>query len=682
MAFGGGVLLLAVIVVVVLAQTAQRRTGYNSVPIERTLGPVPGGATACQPHELVPAGTGAIRLWVSNPGRTRIVGSVDVLEPGGRVRGGVVASRGSELATFPLNRRLRSDATATVCFHNLGGPVTLLGAPTDEAHRTFIAAAHGRQKRLKSRPRIDYLTGPGPAPLRDVLPMLPERFAAATGSAMAPWLVLVGILGTFAGSIVLLRSPRGRSRRREVLIVFITALGAGTFWASITPALQKTDEIAHFAYVQAFAELGHPPTQLVNTGTLSPQFQCWYDGLQGGSYLFRQTERPPWSTTNTRRLKRSCDHLSPVYDGAEYQAPQPPLYYGLGALAYRIGSGLPLPSRLLLVRLASALIGAVLVVLSYLLVRELVPRSRWAPRIGALAVALQPVVMFNLSGVNPDGLFSVATVAVLLLAARAWRRGLSWPAALGMGLLAGVGLLSKVNFLTVLPSLALVGIAVWWGTSPSGRRRRALQLAAGAAITPALFGVYALVNAKVWHRGGTVATIHSNGSVVRLLTFIWEFFLPRLPGMHNWLGDSAPPPIWKDFIRGIAGRLGWWDDYGIAGYWIPVVLVCALGVVILAGRYLWPRVRRRPWPAAVAAIAALLFLASLVYADYQLTLSGPEGMEPRYLLPVVPLWAGLAGAAVAGVRPSRRPYVVGLLATLFLAHTVIAVGASLQRWYL
>lgn len=681
-AFGTGLALIAVVLAVLLSHAAPRRTGMNGIVVQLVVGEIPPGATGCQPREVVGSGTGAVRLWISNPRGDRLRVRAALTAPGLHVSTPVTTSRAAGLLTLPLSRQLRSDSVARLCIQNLGaGPLALNGQAVGGADQMVVTAPGGRSTHLVGRVRVAYLTA-APEPLWDVLRYLPERFEAATGSPLAPWLVLIGALGTLGGAAMLLREVPGRRSGRELLIVVLTSFAAGAFWAGLTPALQKTDEPAHFAYVQAVAELGHPPTQLADKGLLSPEFACWYYGLRTINYRFDATERPPWSTLTSKQLERSCDGLSRRLNGAMYQAWQPPLYYELGAIGYRVGSGLPLPSRLLLTRLVSALIGAAYVALIWLLVRELVPGSRWATRLGALAVLLEPVVMYNLSGVNPDGLYSAAAVGLLLLAARAWRRGLSWWTALGMGAFVGVGLLSKANFLAVLPSLVLVAIALWWGPQSDGRGSRAVRLLAGAALAAAMFGVYVFVNAHVWHRGLLLSTFRgSGGSLGRLLSFTWQFFLPRWPGMRNWTGISNPP-VYQDFIRGIVSRLGWWDAFGLAGFWIPVLLVCAFGIAVLGARYLGPRIRRRPWPAAVAALAALVYLGALVYSDYKMTLGGLEGMEPRYLLPVFPLWSVVVGAAVAGARPRLRPYLAGAMAALFLAHTVIAVGATLQHYYL
>jgi 4-amino-4-deoxy-L-arabinose transferase-like glycosyltransferase len=471
--------------------------------------------------------------------------------------------------------------------------------------------------------------------------------------------------------------------RRDLILVALLATAFGACWAGVTPAFQKTDETAHFAYVQAFAELGHPPTQFTDTGLLSPQFACWYNGLEAIHYRFFTEERPPWSAGVREALDRSCASASPRYDGAMYAAFQPPAYYLLAAGGYKLAGGFALPTRMLFARLVSVLLTALAVLMTYLLVRELVPGSPWPARAGALSLALQPVFMFNASGVNPDALLVAVASAIALVGARAWRGGLSTRRALALGALTGVGVLSKTNSLALLPSVLLLAGALWWGGDPRGRGLRAKRLAAAGALAGLIFGMYALINDLAWHRGLRYRDASyggSGGGLHRLLSFTWQFFLPRLPGMHNLVGVHIPI---VELIESGTTRLGWWNDYGIASGWTPVLMALGVALAIAATCYVAPRARRRPAPVVVALGCGLLFLAALVWAGYQFSLgNGTNVIMPRHALPLMSLWGLIVGCAVAAARPRWRPALTGLLAVLFLAHTVLALTATINRYYL
>ncbi len=472
--------------------------------------------------------------------------------------------------------------------------------------------------------------------------------------------------------------------RTDVLLTVALTLAIGACWAGITPAFEKTDETAHFAYVQAFAQLGHPPRQFVDNGLLSPQLTCWYNGLQILHYRFFTAERPPWSAQVRRSLDHGCAGLSPRFEGAMYMAFQPPAYYALAAGAYRLAGGLALPTRLLLARLASVLLAAVAVALTYLLVAELIPGSPWPARAAALSLALQPVFMFNESGVNPDALLVAVTSAIALVGARAWRKGLTIRRALTLGALTGLGVLSKTNFLALLPSILLLAGALWWGCGSRGERSlRARRLATGGVLAGLIFGVYALVNDVAWHRGLTYQDASyggPGGSLHRLLEFAWQFFLPRF-SMHNLVGSPGIPFI--ELVESSTTRLGWWNDYGLASGWTPVLMAIGVALVVAAAWYVAPRARRRPAPVLVALGCGALFLAALVWAGYQFSLAnGVDVIMPRHALPLMSLWGLVVGCAIAAVRPPRRPVATGILAAVFLAHTVVALATTTGRFYL
>jgi 4-amino-4-deoxy-L-arabinose transferase-like glycosyltransferase len=267
---------------------------------------------------------------------------------------------------------------------------------------------------------------------------------------------------------------------------------------------------------------------------------------------------------------------------------------------------------------------------------------------------------------------------------RAWRKGLSTRRALALGTLVGLGVISKTNFLALIPTVLLLAAALWWGASPHGRGARAKRLAAGAIVAGAIFGVYALVNDLAWHRGLRYRDESyggPGGSLHRLAEFTWQFLLPRLSEMHNLVGGTGIPII--ELIESATTRMGWWNDYGIASGWTPLIMTVGF---VLAGACAWyviPRARTHPAPVLVTLGCGLVFLAALVYAGYQFSLgNGANVIIPRHALPVICLWGLLVGCAIAAARPEWRPTATGLLAVVFLAHTTLALTTTVGRFYL
>lgn len=460
----------------------------------------------------------------------------------------------------------------------------------------------------------------------------------------------------------------GVRTKADVALVVLVTVGVGMLWAALTPTFQATDEPAHFAYVQSVAELHHPPRKLEDDGLLSAEQTCWHDGLRATQVRFAHDERPPWSAVERRALEDRCREAPRDHDGAMYHAFQPPGYYLLSAAGYEIGDGLALPARLLLIRLVSVLLAAIAVALTYLLVRELIPGSPWPARAGALALAFQPVFMFNEAAVNPDSLVVAIAAAIALVAARAWRRGLTTQRAVALGLLTGAGLWSKVNFLLLLPSVVLLLGALVLSARGAERRRRIARAGVAVALALACLGLYAFVNGELWDRTLTYrqsAYGGDGGSIGGLVSFASGF------------------PLWDGLLQGVTGRLGWWNDFGLPRGVVLAVLAGGVAIGVGALAYVLPRLRRRRWPILVAATCGLGFLAALVVADYQYSLgTGVSGFEGRYILPLMPLWGVVVGCCVAAAPSRWRPALTGLLASAFLVHTGVAVAATLSRYYL
>ncbi len=683
--FAVGVLAIAGALAVLASQHSWRRLGYNGTAIQLVIGTLAPGEVGCQPLEALPSGTHAVAIHAvpASPGSVAL--RVELRETGrytGFGAAGTIESDGTLIA--PLARPVAREAVASLCLWNTGkAPLALQGQATGVANQVAVSSGGKPVGNLIGRVRVDDLDSSRPSSLWPTLGRLSERIATAAGSALAPWLVVIGLVVTVL-TAGLLMAGVVRRRAGELVLVAVLAFAAGAMWAGVTPMVQKTDETAHFAYVQAFAELGHPPTQFVDSGLLSPQFACWYNGLGILRFRFYTEERPPWPAQVRRSLDHSCAKESPKYNGAMYMAFQPPAYYALAAGAYKLASGTSLPTKLLFARLVSAFLAALAVLFTYLLVRELIPGSLWPARAAAFALALQPIFMFNESGVNPDALMVAVASAIAFLAARAWRKGLSTRRALLIGALVGIGVVSKTNFLALIPSVLLLAGALWWGPGPHERGLRAKRLAAGAVLAGTIFGVYALVNDLVWHRGLRYRDESyggAGGSLHRLAEFTWQFFLPRLSEMHNLVGGTGIPII--ELIESSTTRMGWWNDYGIPSDWTPILMVIGVVLASACAWYVLPRARSRPGPVLVTLGCGLLFLAALVYAGYQFSLgNGVNVIIPRHALPLMCLWGLLVGCAVAAARPKWRPTATGVLAVIFLAHTMLALATTIHRFYL
>src|SRR6202022_2374161 len=137
------------------------------------------------------------------------------------------------------------------------------------------------------------------------------------------------------------------------------------------------------------------------------------------------------------------------------------LYYGAVAPAYAL-AGRSTFSQLALMRLASGLIGALTVLFTFMLARELAPGRPWLAVLAALLVAYQPMYGFISGIVNNDVGVNAGAAALELLLIRMLRRGITVP----WGLLTGAVLVAlpivKGTGLSLYPVAALVFLATLW----------------------------------------------------------------------------------------------------------------------------------------------------------------------------------------------------------------------------
>ncbi len=361
----------------------------------------------------------------------------------------------------------------------------------------------------------------------------------------------------------------------------LVALLNAASWSLITPPLEGIDEPDHVAYVQELAATGQLPAAGASN-ELSQEEAVVAEDLHQGSMRFNPQFPAISSDAEQRQLERDLASSFPPVGrvNAGTATSEPPLYYALETIPYTLGSWGKLLDRLQLMRLFSGLIAGVAVLLTFLFVRETLPGAPWAWTVGALAVAPMPLLGFISGAVNPEVLLVAISAALFLLFARAFRRGLTRGRALAIGAVAAVGFLAKLNFVGLAPGV-LVGLALLAHRAPRTSRRAALRSAAAAAlIACAPVALYIARNALTGKPvlGAAASAVHlMNGPLSHEISYIWQFYLPRLPGMtSDFPGIITTRNLWFD---GAIGRFGW-DDVFFPGWMYSLALVPA---VVLAG---------------------------------------------------------------------------------------------------
>ncbi len=472
--------------------------------------------------------------------------------------------------------------------------------------------------------------------------------------------------------------------RAAWICVAVACLNA-VCWSLISPPFQITDEPSHFAYVQHLATTGSLPTSAKEAFSLSET-----EALRALKYL-QVRELPQNRTVATAaeqaQLERALSTpASSVSQDAGVATEQPPLYYALETIPYDLGG--TVLTRLALMRLFSALLAGVSALFAFLFLREALPGVRWAWMVGGLGVALFPLLGFMSGAVNPDALLYAVSAALFFVLARAFRLGLTPGRACAIGGVIAVGVLSKVNFIGLLPgaALALAILARRAARVSRADAYRSLGLAVGVAASPVV--VYLAISALSGHFraidiGPTgLHFLTTKGSLFGKLSYLWELYLPALPGMHVYFhGLSTTRQLWFD---GLVGRYGWLDTF-FPGW---VYNLALLPAALIAGLCVRELVRHREALAArVAELAVYTAMAAGVMAlvgasDY---LAYPKDVgayvEPRYLLPMLVLFGAVLALAARGAGRRWGPAVGALLVLVILGHNIFSQLLMISRYY-
>jgi Predicted membrane protein (DUF2142) len=671
-------------------------TGTDSVENVTSVVEARPGAPVCAPGLHLPAHTSFVRLQMIS-GSTQLPRMKLALQAGGRTVYATLAparvqpNRATN-ADFEIPRTPASPAAraAELCL-TVDAPVGVGGTPLSTPGTTPPTLAGTP---IAARLAVWYLPRAGERSSYVArASQLFSRAALFRPGAIGAWtypllLLLVLPLLALAALRCVALAVAGQTRHLARWMFAIAALNA-CCWALITPVFQGPDEVDHFAYVQSLAERGEKPSDDPSSPLLR-----WSSAenlaLEGTSFLTDHQvgdTRAPWLALQQRDYTAQARSLDPSRsDGGGYttSAAHGPFYYLALAPAYLAAAHASVATQLTLTRVVSALLGALVVLFTYLLARELAPRRAWLAVVAALLVAYEPMFGFISGIVNNDvGVNAMAALLELLLI-RLLRRGITLP----WGVLTGAVLLLlpsvKGTGLSLYPIAAIVfAVALW-------RHHRRTELIAwgGLALGALLVGELAahLANpafaASSGGGGGVPTAIGSNAGAVSealhhlpdFLSYLWQMFLPRLPFMTPHFPPSGYPG-YLIFIKRGWGAFGWYDV--LFPSWVYVVIL-AVSVLVLV---LAPVAARREWGWlsehwAEALALSLMPVAVIVgfAAAYYTPGARPAVAEfGRYAFPAIGPIALLVVGALHGFGRERM-----LIAGVALTVAVIALSYASQ----
>jgi len=378
-----------------------------------------------------------------------------------------------------------------------------------------------------------------------------------------------------------------RPRLWLLLICLLYLLVAANFVLK-TPPWQAPDEPAHYNYIAHIATEGTLP--ILQMG----------DYNEGYRNLLVSERFPPEKS------------IAPL----RYESYQPPLYYLLGAIVYRLTDG-----SLLAIRFFGLFLGLAVILLLYFTVEMVFPDKPLIV-LGATAfTAFLPMHVAVTASVTNDVLAELLVIAQMTtlltwMRARLTARTDGQPGMLLLlGLLLGLGLLTKIYAYAMVPLCALaILITVWW----TDRRWQALGRGIGQslyAVLPALllglpwwirsmrlYGAWDFLGLQ-WHdqvvvgQPTTSEWIAQHGVMPyseRAFSYTFQSFW----GVFGWLGVFMDQRIYTalligtgilflgllwSLIRLISGK----PDTDVDDYQRWVLIVFALMVGIVTASYIW-----------------------------------------------------------------------------------------------
>lgn len=341
------------------------------------------------------------------------------------------------------------------------------------------------------------------------------------------------------------------SRAPLATIVAVYCL-LGFAYAVETPKWQTPDEPAHYNYIAYLAENGRFPV------------------LQEGDYPHQYLEEikaagfPPEMSIETIR----------------YESHQPPLYYALAAVVFRLTGALGFDVQFLALRLFSVALGAGLLLVAYAIATAVFPDDPYVPLTATAMMATLPMHIAMSAAINNDTLAEVILALVIWLSIMEIKEGLSLRRTLALGVLVALALLTKTTIYTPVILAVLVALVVRAQACGWRPILQKLGIVCGLALLSVWWFVrnaltYGYLDLFGWHRHDSIVF--------------------GQPTTADWIAEHGLTQTIQDFL--LVSFRSFWARFGWMGVLIDSRLYLFLALVSIAvgvGFVLWlARVVRR-----------------------------------------------------------------------------------------
>ncbi len=450
--------------------------------------------------------------------------------------------------------------------------------------------------------------------------------------------------------------------RRLPWLLIALSLAHSLLYLALTPPWQGPDEPRHFQYVQLMRDLGRVPSAADARAAVGLQSDVYRSLTEQRFWELREHRSPPAgenpdaaaASLEMRRLLL----VAPV---------EPPLFYALCGVFLRPFRSASMLTQLYVLRLWSAVFGAVLVGLAYVAAGSLWPADRRPRALAALFVVFLPMQAFMSGVFNSDGLADLWAAGVFAFLVWIGLRGGSPVRWVGLTACLALAVATKRTTLFLVP---LVALSLWWIVPGPIRHRRAwwwLALAGGVC------GVAV---------GGTL--LATSGSMAA-----WSTLEP----LRTWIASSQPTLVAVVVHFSVSVMLqfaSFWADFG----WMNVPLdvgwyagLAVLSLVALAGWVRFGRRARRGGQDSAAAwtLWRMVTLAAVlvVLQSIALMVVRNRPQQGRYLFTaIVPLAIAFTAGLLEWIPDRARPaFGVAWVVVLAGFDLVCVVGYALPFFY-
>lgn len=443
-------------------------------------------------------------------------------------------------------------------------------------------------------------------------------------------------------------------------------------WALLVPPFMVPDEAEHFAFVQSLAENGErPPRGTPADLPLSTEQRYALLKARTTAATGDLRFKPAWEPSEEREWRAMREGLRrDDIVSVETQSERPPTYYALQVLPYLVSPSDDPFDRLFLMRLFSALLMLVTTAGAWLLIGELSGSNRLLQLGGSASVGLQPMTTFVSAGVHPDALLFASYSLALWLMARISRRGWSTKVVAGLLAATAAAVLTKEAGLALVPAVAFV---VLNAARQHGSGLRT-TISAATVASVAVAGAALALHDGLWDR----ATRDLRFDSLRGFgTYLWDFYLPRLPFQHEYSALHLDYPAWTVWVKHTWASFGFLEvQFPVGAYValfaVAVVVMGSAAVALLRGRFAIGRTTFY----AFALVAVCLVIAAHWNDFLSVNNDDARSFQGRYLLPLMPLVGVAVAAALSNMR--RRAMgvalVLGGLAVLDLFSLAVTAG--------